>query len=332
MSQTQTTKTKTKTRKPSATLLSETKIVVPSELVAETDAFEAPLRAPRKKRKKITLGRVLWISFTGLLALGLGLWVDTLIADLFIRTPWLGYVGLAMIVLFIGTLLLLAFREFGALSRMDRIDALQRRAAKAHSQNDLNQARHVIRDTLALYAGRPETARMRADMQSALDDVMDGSDLIALTERDLLGDLDKQASVMIMRAAKRTSLVTAISPRALIDVSYVIWENLRLIRRLSQLYGGRPGWLSSWRLTKSVMEHLVLTGGMSATDNLIQDALGHGLAAKVSARLGEGVINGMLTARVGRAAMAVCRPLPHLATKPPSLKSIFSELTRSHAD
>jgi putative membrane protein len=34
----------------------------------------------------------------------------------------------------------------------------------------------------------------------------------------------------------------------------------------------------------------------------------HSIAAKLSARLGEGVLNGLLTARVGLSAMAVCRP------------------------
>ncbi len=323
---------KVKTRKPAATLLSEAKIVETAETQQRDEQpilDTIPQRVQKEPRRKITLARILFFSFSSLLVFGFGLWVDTLIADLLLRSPWLGYLAIGLAVLFVGTLLLMAFNEYRALARMDRIDNLQRRAAKAHRKNDLGQARIVIRETLGLYAGRPETARMRADLNSALSDVMDGSDLIALSERDLLGTLDSQASVMIMRAAKRTSVVTAISPRALIDVSYVIWENMRLIRKLAQLYGGRPGWLSSWRLTKAVLEHLVLTGGMSATDNLIQDALGHGLAAKVSARLGEGIINGMLTARVGRAAIAVCRPLPHLETQPPSLKSIFSELTHN---
>ena len=49
---------------------------------------------------------------------------------------------------------------------------------------------------------------------------------------------------------------------------------------------------------------------MAAGDSLIQQVLGHGIAAKLSARLGEGVLNGLLTARLGLAAIEVARPLP----------------------
>jgi putative membrane protein len=47
---------------------------------------------------------------------------------------------------------------------------------------------------------------------------------------------------------------------------------------------------------------------MAAGDSIVQQILGHGVAARLSARLGEGVVNGMLTARVGIAAIEVCRP------------------------
>ena len=45
---------------------------------------------------------------------------------------------------------------------------------------------------------------------------------------------------------------------------------------------------------RHAVSHLALTGGMAAGDSLIQQVLGHGLAAKLSARLGEGVLNGLL--------------------------------------
>ena len=73
---------------------------------------------------------------------------------------------------------------------------------------------------------------------------------------------------------------------------------------------------------KSVGAHLAITGGMAAGDSLVQQFLGHGLASRLSARLGEGVLNGLLTARVGLSAMAVCRPLPFAAKPAPGLKDV----------
>ena len=312
----------TRTRKPSAQLLSEARLVEPPTslpAIPEPDASAPPVKP---KARKFSLGKLFWASLTGLAGLAFGLWLDGLIADLFSRADWLGYMAMALSLLLVVAMLALAMRELSALARLKTMHRLQGCAALAYSENDLPKTRAVVGDLLALYQGRADTARSRAQLKNQLDDVMDGRDLVKLAERDLLGAMDSNS-------AKRTSIVTAISPRALIDVTFVVVENMRLIRRLSQLYGGRPGFFSSWRLAREVIGHLALTGGISAGDSVIQSALGHGLAAKVSARLGEGVINGMLTARVGRAAMTVCRPLPFLAGKPPSLKSIFSELTKT---
>jgi putative membrane protein len=61
---------------------------------------------------------------------------------------------------------------------------------------------------------------------------------------------------------------------------------------------------------------------MAVGDSLVQQILGHGIAARLSARLGEGVLNGLLTARVGLSAMAVCRPAPFAVEKPPGVGDV----------
>ena len=96
----------------------------------------------------------------------------------------------------------------------------------------------------------------------------------------------------------------------MIDMLFVLAAALRLVRQLALLYGGRPGTLGMFRLMRHVIAHLAVTGGMAASDSLIQQVLGHGVAAKLSQRLGEGMLNGLLTARLGLAAIDVTRPLP----------------------
>ena len=90
------------------------------------------------------------------------------------------------------------------------------------------------------------------------------------------------------------------------------------------LYGGRPCFMGLARLTRLVLTHLAVTGSIAVGDGLAQQLIGHGLAAKLSARLGEGVINGLLIARVGVAAIDVCRPLPFLERRRPQISEIMA--------
>ena len=57
---------------------------------------------------------------------------------------------------------------------------------------------------------------------------------------------------------------------------------------------------------------------------MIGSVAGGGVLSKLSRRFGEGVVNGALTARVGLAAMELCRPLPFAALDRPAVSSLVS--------
>jgi putative membrane protein len=46
----------------------------------------------------------------------------------------------------------------------------------------------------------------------------------------------------------------------------------------------------------------------------------------LSARAGQGAINGLLAARIGLSVMQICRPLPFAEDELPSLKRLRSEI------
>jgi putative membrane protein len=123
--------------------------------------------------------------------------------------------------------------------------------------------------------------------------------------------------------------VTAVSPRAAIDMLFVAINAIGMVRQLAVLYGGRPGTLGLARLIRHVVSHVAMTGGIAVTDSLLQQVVGHGLAARLSARLGEGVLNGMLTARLGLAAIELTRPLPFTELKRPALNDVVGAMLRS---
>src|SRR6476660_902310 len=115
----------------------------------------------------------------------------------------------------------------------------------------------------------------------------------------------------------------------MLDLLFVAAQALRLIRRVSEIYGGRPGFLGSVRLVKAVGGHLAVTGGMAMGDSLVQQVVGHGVAARLSAKLGEGVLNGLLTARLGLMAIDLTRPLPFAELPRPSINDLAGGLLRS---
>ena len=55
-------------------------------------------------------------------------------------------------------------------------------------------------------------------------------------------------------------------------------------------------------------------------------AVGGGLAAALSSRVGQGVLNGLLTARVGLTAMHLCRPVAFAPSERPGLGAIRRSL------
>jgi putative membrane protein len=138
--------------------------------------------------------------------------------------------------------------------------------------------------------------------------------------------LDPQARAIVATAAKRVSVVTAVSPAALVDMLFVGGQNLRMLRRLATLYGARPGTLSLLKLARMVLTHIVLTGGIALGDDVIHQLVGHGLTAKLSARLGEGLFNGALTTRIGLATIDVCRPLPYIDVPRPRFRELVAEV------
>ena len=307
---------------PAATIKTEPPDFEDGVLDEQERVVEAAQAAGFKPKLRLRATTLILSGLGGLVSLALGLWTTALIEDLFTKAAALGWVGAAFLALLVVGLIVLAVREAAALARQRRIADLHAALARARASDDRDAARSGAARLVALYADRPETARARAEVEAAMRAIVDGRDLIDVAERALLKPLDARARTEIANAAKRVSVVTAISPRAALDLLFVAAQIVRLCRRISEIYGGRPGWLGFLRLARSVAAHLTITGGMAVGDSLLSQVVGHGIASKISARMGEGVLNGLLTARVGLSAASVCRPAPYAVQPAPGVSDV----------
>ncbi|HWA20228.1 MAG TPA: TIGR01620 family protein [Devosia sp.] len=272
------------------------------------------------------LGRILWTSAGLLVSLAIGLWADALIRDLFAAYPALGWAGVALAALFVLALIALIVRETSSLWRLRALDHLKSRALATLAADNLRDARSITAELATLYAPRADMARPLTDLNSGMSQLFDGAEIIRYAERTLMTSLDARARALTAASARRVALVTAVSPRALVDIAFVTWESIRLGGAIARLYGARPGVWSSFRLIGAILGHLAVTGGLVLTDGVIEQLVGQGLAARLSQRLGEGVVNGLMTVRVGIAAMRVVRPLPFAVEPQPMVKDFLPEL------
>lgn len=244
--------------------------------------------------------------------------------SLLARSPILGWAAVALIALAILAALALAFREWAAFARLARLDSFRHQAEAAHAAADLSAARRVTDNLARLYAARPDTAWGRARLAERGPEVMDADALLALAETTLLAPLDAQARAEVEAAAARVGTITALVPLALADIAAALYSNLHMVRRIAEIYGGRSGSFGSLGLLRRVFSSLVATGALALTDDLIGSVAGGGLLSKLSRRFGEGVVNAGLTARIGIAAIDLCRPLPFRAETRPGVSALVT--------
>ncbi len=327
------------TRKPQAFAADDPALVTepaPGEERTASDlgpppAPDAPLARPTLSdlgSRGLRWGLLLVSALAGAAFLGAAAWFGRLVSAALVRDDWLGWTTLALMLVAALAALMLLLRELAGFFRLARLGRLKADVASAIRDRDQKRERKAALRLAGLYAGRPDVAWSVRRFREHARDVHDPGELLALADRDLVAPLDAQAKRLITRSAKRVATVTAMSPMVLIAVGYVGVENLRLLRALATLYGGRPGFIGAMRLARLVFAHIVATGGLAMTDDLLGQFLGQDILRRLSRRLGEGAFNGALTARIGIAAIEVIRPLPYLAAKPPRARDVLGEVLR----
>ncbi len=319
----------TKPRKPASFRLEEIEVIdtpLPSAIATDAPQLPATVRALPGLERGWRWRSILFTAIGGIVVLASAVWLHDLVREMMARQDWIGWANITLLATAVVALLAIIAREAAGLARLGRLGRLRHEADSAALANDKTLALDVVSRLKRLYHGRKDATWGMSRLAEHEADIMNSSELLRLAERTLVAPLDPVARSIVAASAKRVTVVTAVSPGALIDMLFVAGENLRMLRRLATLYGARPGTLSLLKLARMVVTHIVLTGGIALGDDVIQQLVGHGLTAKLSARLGEGLFNGALTTRIGLAAIDVCRPLPYLEAPRPKFRELVAEV------
>lgn len=290
----------------------------PAELQGRAMQIAARLAARPRSR----IGRFFWAAAGTLLGFLASVAAWRFVESMFAANPFLGWVATLLFAAFVLAALLLAGREAAAYARLGRLDKVHQEVLDAAATDDLTRARKVVDHLDNFYSGRPEMEWGRSRLRERAPEQLDTHTLLSLAETELMMPLDAAARLEIEASVRTVGTVTALVPLALADVATALTANLRMIRRVAEIYGGRAGTFGALKLARSVMTHLVATGAVAVGDDLIETVTGGHIFAKLSRRFGEGVVNGALTARVGVAAMEVCRPMPFRALPKPRVTNL----------
>ncbi len=277
--------------------------------------------------KGLRWGSILIGSLGFLLTLGISFWLYELIERFFKTHIALGWITAGLIALAAIALIALLVKEFVSISRLRKLETL-RQDAESVLLTD-KPASETLNALTNLYSSRKDMRWHLEQLKSFDQEIIDNADRMRLAEKTLMEPLDAEAKQIIAATAKRVSVITALNPSAILDILFVGYQVLNMLRKLMALYGGKPAFFGAVKLIKLVATHIAITGGLALSDTLLQQFVGKGLAGRLSTKIGEGTVNGIMVTRIGLAAIDLCRPLPFDELERPNLKAFVSELMKN---
>ncbi|WP_019674790.1 TIGR01620 family protein [Arsukibacterium perlucidum] len=271
---------------------------------SEPVAVIAPVAA-----KPAVLSKLIWLALFSLLVLGCWQWLDAVVVS-WQQHPVKGAIFSLLSAAVLVVALWLLWREWRLWRRLQQNSHWQRSAARIAQSVQYGEADALCQDIIRQLPATPALQSTAQQWQNAAQPQHSDLEKLQLLDKMVLEPLDKQAKAIIWRAGTDTSLAVAVIPFALIDMLLVVWRSSRMVRQLATLYGAPVGQLRSLVMLKRALAAILWAGGSELALDMASDVMSSELTAKLSARAGQGVIAGLLVARLGNMAMQQLRPLP----------------------
>lgn len=228
-----------------------------------------------------------------------------------------------------GTLLWFCGRELRGYWSLRAVDHLRQQASHLQKAREPGDALAFAHRVAHLYRG---DADIQARFQAFLEGYSDThaqAEVLAIFSRDVLRPLDERAYQVITRCGIQSATLTAVSSLASLDMLLSLWRNLRMLRELASIYGLRPGFARNFSLARHALEALAVSGASEIVSDMMAENLGNHVIGALSARLGDGLSNGLMTARLGLIIAAECRPMPFTAQDRHGFRQLRANILRA---
>jgi putative membrane protein len=280
-----------------------------------------PDRSPRRPWRRLLL-----LGGTAFLAALLGLEAYDFITGLYERSDLLGGAFSLLLALAAAGALGLGASEVASLRRLTALGELRVTGAHLYGSQVHGQADALLERVERVYRDRAEVQGAIARFHVRASDALNDGERVQLFAASVLTPLDKRAYQLVKIGARDIAALTALSPLGVLDGVIVLGRTLAMLRAIAQVYGVRPGAAATTALLRRTLRNVVAAGVGELVSDAAVETLGASLLSFLSTRAGQGVLNGVLAARLGLSAMQVCRPLPFADKELPSLKQLRKEL------
>ncbi|EOH4100967.1 YcjF family protein [Vibrio vulnificus] len=282
------------------------------------DALEQVIR-PSGRRKWLAGG--LFAAFTGLVG-----WqaVDSVLSAMqngdWLTLGWSGFISVLA-----GLGLGAMGKELWKLRQLRHLFSVQEQGEKLLQSDSVGQGKAFCQQ-VAKQSGVAEENPAYDRWKNSVNTAHSDAEILQMYDAMVVTQQDIQATKVISRFATESAALVAISPLAIADMLLVAWRNFKMIDSLSTIYGIELGYASRIRLLRLVLANMAVAGASELVIDAGMDLMSMDLAGKLSARAGQGVGVGILTARLGLKAMALLRPIPWQTETQVKLSAIRKEI------
>jgi len=303
------------------------------EIAEESEEAEHAEETPRITdhpllRIPLSIGNAFWVV-VGLLALVfivVGMVQFTM--DAFLAGVLLGWLTVVLLLALVGLTAAIVAREIKSYRRLRQVEHLREIGDRCRSDPRDEEAETLLIGELSdllddLEENGSDETRVRvreARMASGPNAV--AVEWMEALEECLLAPMDEEVSRAIEKEAFNVGVGTAISPYGFVDAAVVLWRNVRMVRRIAEIYQVRPGACGTWLIVKRAVAAVALADLAQEMSTAFLGAF-RGIASLISP-LGQGLTNATLTIRLGLLAQRECRPLTPPKEKQKSAAKVLS--------